>query len=113
MPARHDSGNLSGSAQSLLALLFGAGEPVGGENDVPCNLLMLQADDGNSNEIRVGVGTGLSATDWGLWINAPATSVPDRPLVIGPFDRGGPIKLSEVFVLGTANEDLHVFYVWW
>lgn len=112
MPALHQTGTLSGSAQSLLALFFGAAEPVGGPNDVAVSSLNVQADTGNSNVIYFGTA-GVSATDFGFEIPIPTAGVPAFPYVTGPFDRGGPFRLSEIHVIGTADEILHVLYIWW
>jgi hypothetical protein len=100
---------LTGAAQSLLTA-FGADEPPGGANDPLCSFLSLQAPTDNSNAVFVG-GSGVSATDYGARIPVPVTNIPEVPFVIA----GGPnvgVRLSQVFVIGTADEAVHILYDW-
>lgn len=100
---------LTGAAQSLLTA-FGAAEPPGGANDPQCGFISFQAGAANANPFFIG-GPGVSATDYGVRIPVPAESVPAAPFVFS----GGPnvgARLSRAFVIGTADEVVHILYDW-
>jgi hypothetical protein len=65
--------------------------------------ILLQADDGNSAAIRVGGDNAVTAAIYGLYIPAPATNVPDRPIRLV-----GPLQLSDLWAIGTENEILNI-----
>ncbi len=68
--------------------------------------LLFQADDGNSNPIFLG-DADLTADSFGFCLPLPPGNVPAPTETLGPFN-AGPIKLSEVFALGTADEILNI-----
>jgi hypothetical protein len=105
---RHRTGTLSGSAQNLLALLFPAAPTAA--NDFACTYIALQADPAAAAAIFVGE-EGVTTTDYGVRIPIPATSVPAAPFAIGPSAGEAPVKLSSIYVVGTAADKLHVLFV--
>jgi len=68
--------------------------------------LKLQADDGNTAPIFVG-DSEVSAASHGLFIPLPPGNVPGPAEDLGPFE-AGPIKLSEIYAIGTADEILNI-----
>lgn len=90
------------TAKSLAALL---NITPGGADDIPLQSLSLQADGGNAGATFVG-GPTVSTTDYGIRIPAAAAGVPAAPEKFQFYGR--PVKLSEVYVVGSANEKLHV-----
>lgn len=113
------TGTLSGAAQSLLTLLFpGTGAPgtpneVGGKNDVACNFISLQPDGAGSTAMFVGASSALTTALYGVRLPAPAAGVPPAPYVIGAWSDKGPTKLSNIFIIGTAADKIHVLYCYW
>lgn len=72
--------------------------------DVPCRQIQLSALGANAAAIFIGGDSTVSSTNYGLRINAPPATIPDRPVAIESFDSGG-IRPSDVFVVGT-NADV-------
>lgn len=105
---RHKTGTLSGSAQNLLALLYGL--PLIPANDHSCCFLSLQSDPNATGAIFIG-DENLTTTDYGVRLPVPVTSIPAAPYVIGPSSGESPLKLSSVYVIGTAADKLHVLFV--
>lgn len=68
--------------------------------------LKLQADDGNSNIIFVG-DSEVSLTSFAFCLPSPPGNVPLPTENLGPFE-AGPIKLSEIFAIGTVGEVLNI-----
>lgn len=107
---RHRTGTLSGAAQNLLNLLYPAAPVVA--NDYACTWLALQADTSDAQPIFIG-DENLTTVDYGVRIPPPTAGPPAdaTPVQIGPFATEAPVKLSSVFVIGTAGEKLHVLFV--
>jgi hypothetical protein len=70
--------------------------------DIPLRQVFLQALTAVAAIIYVGDSALVSATVHGFRIDPTDTQ---QPIVLGPFDCG-PIKLSDFYVLGTANDVL-------
>ena len=86
----------------VLALADGQVEPSFRE-------LQLQADDGNTNPIFIG-DSEVSATVFASFIPLPPANIPGAPLRLGPYE-AGPLKLSEIFAVGTDSEVLNILGV--
>jgi hypothetical protein len=106
---KHYSLTLSGSAQSLAAVLptFVAGQQTG-PNELSWSWLSLHAGASNSGVVYVGgQGIVVSSTVYGFRIEVPVSSVPPAPSIV-ELGGGGSIRLSEWQVLGTSNDILHI-----
>jgi hypothetical protein len=99
---------LSGSVQRLSEAL--PDRTPSGRDDVPFRALHIQPDGANANAIFLGSSAALSSTLYGLRLPASASGVPSAPYVF-EFSGEGPLRLSHIYVLGTANEKLHIFGV--
>lgn len=75
------------------------------QEDVPLQSLTIQADGANANPVFLG-GSGVTITDYGIRIPTPSGGVPAAPVFYESGNR--PVKLSEVFVVGTPGEKVHV-----
>jgi hypothetical protein len=98
----HKTVTVTAAARSLTSLL---GLQDSDALNVPLQTLTLQADGGNSNPLFVG-GPGVTTSDWGIRIPTPAASVPAAPQEFSLMVR--PVKLSEIYIVGTAGEKVHV-----
>jgi hypothetical protein len=109
------TGTMSGAAQSLLTLLFPApaNSVVGGPNDVACNFVSIQPDGATTGAIFIGSDSTTSSTVYGNRLPASAAGVPPAPYVIGSWSDKGPVRLSNVFLVGTVSEKVHVLYCLW
>jgi len=104
MSWRHYALTLSGSAQRLSSVL-GDTQP-GGTQDVACRQILLAADPANTAVVYVGGASPVvSATSHAFSLDP--TQASQGPVSIGPFN-AGPVKLSEIWALGTANERLMI-----
>ena len=101
MAFRHYSLTLNGAIQRLSTAL--ANTAVGGPQDEGYRFLSLQPGKANTNDIFVG-GSTVSATDYGMRLDPGDTAA---PIELGSHD-GGPIKLSDLYVIGTNAERLHI-----
>ncbi len=101
---------LSGVAQQLVAP--DGAPPFGssGKLDNAMRTITLQADPANAHVVYVGGSSAVSSTLYGIILPLPPSSIPAVPVVIGAYD-SGPIKLSDIWVIGTAGEKLHVLGV--
>lgn len=106
MAARDYSLTLTGVAQRLSSVL--ANTEVGGPNDEGFRQLLFSADPANTAAIYVGSSSSVSSSAHGFSLDP--TQASQQPVALGPFERG-PIKLSEIWVIGTNNEKLHLFGV--
>lgn len=95
---------LDGNAQRLSAVLPDAA--AGGLHDRPVKAVSLQPAGANANPVYVG-NAGVSATDFGVRLEAGAAGVPPAPFVFGELQFGG-LKLSELYVIGTNTQKLHL-----
>ena len=73
--------------------------------DIPFRQVFLGGMEGNGNAVYIGTTSAVSATNHGA---SPAASV---RLSLGPFSGEGPVKLSDIWVLGTNAQRLAVLAV--
>lgn len=71
---------------------------------IPVQQVKIYNPAGNS-DVYIG-DASVSATDYAGLLDAD-----DPPYDIGPFTAQGPVSLSEIYVLGTNNDVLHIGYV--
>ena len=111
MSFRHYNLTLDGAIQRLSTVL--ANDEVGGPDDEALRIVSLQPDGANAGAVFVGgapkVGTvvALSSSDHGVRLEPGATGVPPAPFLIGEFETG-PLRLSDIYVIGTDTEVLHI-----
>ena len=111
MSFRHFNLTLDGTVQRLSNAL--PDNTVGGADDEALRVISLQPEGGNADPIFVGggrkaaAGASLSSTDYGFRLEAATATIPPAPFILGEFETG-PIRLSEFYVLGTADEILHI-----
>lgn len=108
---KHYTLTLSGSAQRLSQVLStGANnaQPHPSE-DWPFHQLILQADPANAAVVYLGSDASLSSTSAGAALDPTQATAQDR-VSLGPFG-AGPLKLSDIWVLGTASQRLFVLGV--
>ena len=104
MSFRHYVLTLSGVAQRLSSVL--ANTEPGGPQDVACRQILLAADPANTAVVYIG-GASPTGSSTSHAFSLDPTQASQGPVSIGPFD-AGPVKLSEVYALGTANERLMI-----
>lgn len=104
MAFKHYELTLTGAAQRLSSVL--ANVAVGGPDDKPLAFVTLQLAADASGACFVG-DVDVSATSWGQRIPVPVSSIPAPPLYL-EAGYGAAIKLSDVYVFGTANDVLHI-----
>ncbi len=104
---RHATLTLDGSAQRLLAGwgVVGAGNPVGGVNDIAAEAIYIQPDGANANPIYLG-GDAVSAADHGFSLPAGAAGVPPSPFKLDAYTSR--VKPSQLYVIGTAAQKVHI-----
>lgn len=107
MAARDYTLTLTGVAQRLSSVL--ANTTPGGTNDEACRQIVLAADPGNAAAVFVGASAAVSSSLFGFSLDPTQATAQDRQS-LGPFP-DGPVKLSEIWVIGSSNEKLHVFAV--
>lgn len=101
---------LNGAAQQLSSVFPAlTGGLKSGAYDYPCTFLTLQPGGGNANPIYLGDDASISSTDYGFRLEAATGGIPPAPFVFDP--PVGNVKLSDLYVLGTAGETLHLFLV--
>lgn len=102
MSFRHYALTLNGAVQRLSSVL---GETtVGGSQDVACRQIWLSADPANAAVVYIG-GSAVSSTSHAFALDP--TQASQQPMSIGPFD-AGPVKLSEIYAIGTNAERLMI-----
>ena len=102
MAIRHYTVTLTATATPVLTLI-NAAFGQGGARDEAFRFLSVQPDKANTNDAFVG-GSTLTTADYGVRLD-PADTAPAYDLC-GHYD-SGPMKLSEIYVVGTAGEKLH------
>lgn len=111
MSFRHYNLTLDGNIQRLSSAL--ADSEVGGPDDEALRVVQLQMQGDSANPLFVGgapkVGTNvtLTSTDHGFRLESGSGGVPAAPYLLGEFETG-PIRLSDIYVLGTNTEVLHI-----
>lgn len=107
MPFTHKTLTLTGVAQRL-SQVYASGaanvDPLAGE-DIPYRQVILSAVPANAAVIYVGGSSGVSSTSHGFSLDP--TQASQQPVSLGPFETG-PIKLSEIWVIGSNAELLAV-----
>lgn len=101
---------LTGVAQRLSQVLStGAGnaDPTGGE-DIPFRQIRLQADPANAAVVYVGDSSAVSSTAHGGSLDPTEASA--NSIILGPFPTG-PLRLSDIWVVGTNTQRLMVLGV--
>jgi hypothetical protein len=93
----------NGSAQNVATAL---GITQGKEADRPFRQLIVAADPANGNVCYIGAASTISSTSFGFALDPTQATAKDRE-VFGPFESTGPIKLSDIWVLGTNAEKVH------
>lgn len=101
---RHYTLTLSGSAQRLSSLVAA----VDSQFDDQLGVCWLQPDGGNGNPIYVGGSDAITSSSYGFRLEAAASTIPPAPFSFGELEPGRNLKLSELYVLGTSDEKLHV-----
>lgn len=96
---------LTGVAQRVSTVL--ANSQVGGPQDVACRQIVFAMGPANGAPLYVGSDNTVSATNHAFVLGTPVTQGPWDRVTIGPFS-AGPVKLSDFWVLGTANERLMI-----
>ena len=101
---------LTGVAQRLSQVLASGAanvEPNKSE-DIPFRQIRLQADPANANVVYVGDASTVSATVHGGSLDPTEASA--ESLTLGPFPTG-PLRLSDLWVIGTNAQRLMVLGV--
>lgn len=107
MGFQHYNLTITAAARRLSdALTIPPGAPLAAM-DVPLRAITLQGNT-DSAAMHIGGDNTVSATVWGVRIPAAAGGIPAAPITFGPFSNSGPIKLSDFWVFGTANDILHI-----
>ena len=103
----HMTVTLTGAAQRLSDSLSPVSGGVGqGSYDFAFQDLEFQPDGANGNPIYFGATNGVTSTDYGFRLEKATTGVPPAPF---PLTLRGSAKLSDMWVVGTAGEKLHIF----
>lgn len=102
MPFNAYSLTLTGGIQRLSSVLTNT--TPGGEWDFPCLQILLSADPANAAAAYIG-GSAVSSTAHAFSLDP--TQATQQPVSIGPFQAGA-VKLSELYVIGAANERLMI-----
>jgi hypothetical protein len=95
---------LTGSAQALSTATSASAATV--------RTVTIQQDPANTHVAYVGASSALTSAAWGVRLPAPVAGEPAAPFMLGDTQsQHGHFKLSDVYVLGTAAEKLHLLVV--
>lgn len=98
---------LTGVAQRL-SDVYGDGLGVAdARHDIPYRQLLFQAVDANTHNVFFGMDKTVSGTNFGFHLDQPSPNIIHPPIGFGPFE-AGPIKLGDVWVLGTNGEQITI-----
>lgn len=78
--------------------------------DAACRTISLQQDAGNTHIVAVGADNTVTTSAYGLGLPIPVGAALPAPIILGAYDQGG-IRLSDLWIIGTANEKVHVLAV--
>lgn len=92
---------MTGSAQRLSTLMS-----LTSELDVPIRALVMQPAGANAGVIYVG-DASVSSTDYAFRLEAATAGIPPAPFILGETPNGT-FRLSEIYIVGSNNEVLHV-----
>lgn len=112
---KHLTLTLTGVVQKLsdaYAAVSGVTADQPGAADVAYQSILLQPDGANAAVLYIGgnsEGT-LTSANHGFRMAAGAAGVPPLPQTL-PSQGGGPIRASDITVLGTANDKLHALLI--
>lgn len=101
---------LNGSAQQLSTVLTGD-QSRGGSKDEAFRTILLQGDPANTHLIFVGSSSAVSSSLYGVAVPIPIATNNPTSLIEMSWSHSGPIKLSDIWVIGTQNEKLHILAV--
>ncbi len=112
---KHLTLTLTAAVQSLAdayAAVSGVTADQPAAADLACQSIVLQPDGANANPIYVGGASDgtLSSTVHGFRLEKGNAGVPPLPLIL-VAPNGGPMRASDVKVLGTAAEKLHALLI--
>jgi hypothetical protein len=103
MAVAHYVLTLTGSAQAL--------STVSGATVDTVRTVSMQPGTANANPVYVGA-SGVSSTVFGVRLEVPVTNIPPAPFMLGETQSQiGHFKLSDVYVIGTNAEKLHLLVV--
>jgi len=102
MPFNHYVLTLTGVAQRLSSVL--ANTTIGNPEDSPVYSLSIQPGAANANAAYVG-DADVSAVSYAVRLEPAVAGTPPAPFMIE--SRGG-VKPSDLWVIGTADEILHI-----
>lgn len=89
------------------------------ERDHQCGALWIQPRATNSAAAYIGTTATMTATDYGVRLEAPTGGVPPAPFNPGEFSGHGswgsrsPTKLANFYLLGTTGDFLHILALWY
>lgn len=103
MALAHHVLTLNGSAQAL--------STISGATTKAIRTVTLQPGAANTGAVYVG-GSTVSSTDYGVRLEVPVSTVPPPPMIFADTQsQYGHFKLSDMYVIGTNNEKLHLLVV--
>lgn len=94
---RHYQLTLSGSAEQLSAAIADASRSDLLDKNIAVEWVVLQANENNNDSVRIGGDSTLTATD-GIGLDAADA----------PFTLTGPLRLSDIWIIGTADDMLDI-----
>lgn len=93
---------------------------LGAAEDSQMAGLWLQPRSTNAGAVYIGTDNTITSTSYGVRIPAASAGEPPAPFSLGDFSRGGtghgsksPIKLSELWALGTSGDFLHILALYY
>jgi hypothetical protein len=81
--------------------------------------LWMQPRGTNTALIYIGSDNTVSSTNYGVRLEIPVSTIPQAPFNPGDFSSGrgygnkSPIKLSDIWVLGTTGDNLHILALYY
>ncbi len=103
---------LTGAVQRLSDVFGAAPNIAPARDDIPVLSVALQPGAANSGAVYVGsTPATLSSAAYGVRLPAAVAGIPSAPFQLEPAGQGGPMKISDFYVLGTANDTLHLLVV--
>jgi hypothetical protein len=99
MSARNYQLTITAAPQRLSAAL--PDTERGGKQDEACRQILLQTE----TDCFIGASSAMTTSIYGFKLLSATTT----PVPIGPFP-DGPVKLSDIFVIGTSGV-LHIFTI--